>query len=78
MYDYNFDSCTSRQHRRLIEEGHPQVPQHLKECLHSKNFACWFAEHVSKILNIKYNLNCRTSNIVSSSFFFYLFFFFTD
>nr|XP_027101673.1 uncharacterized protein LOC113722592 [Coffea arabica] len=37
------------QHRRLIEEGHPQVPQHLKERLHSENFACWFAEHIDKL-----------------------------
>ncbi|XP_071912427.1 uncharacterized protein [Coffea arabica] len=44
---FNCDAVTPyiEQHRRLIEEGHPQVPQHLKERLHSKNFACWFAEH---------------------------------
>lgn len=33
----------------MIEEGHPQVPQHLKERLHSENFACWFAEHIDKL-----------------------------
>ncbi|XP_071933830.1 uncharacterized protein [Coffea arabica] len=38
-----------RQHRILIEEGHPQIPQHLKERLHSENFACWFAENIDKL-----------------------------
>ncbi|XP_027166667.1 uncharacterized protein LOC113766700 [Coffea eugenioides] len=48
---FNCDAITPyiEQHRRLIEEEHPQVPQHLKECLHSKNFACWFAEHIDKL-----------------------------
>ncbi|XP_071906106.1 uncharacterized protein [Coffea arabica] len=47
---FNCDAVTPyiEQHRRLIEEGHPQVPQHLKERLHSENFACWFAEHIDK------------------------------
>ncbi|XP_071912376.1 uncharacterized protein [Coffea arabica] len=45
---FNCDAVTPyiEQHRRLIEEGYPQVPQHLKERLHSENFACWFAEHL--------------------------------
>ncbi|XP_071940578.1 uncharacterized protein [Coffea arabica] len=48
---FNCDAVTPyiEQHRRLIEEGHPQVPQHLKERLHSENFACWFAEHIDKL-----------------------------
>nr|XP_027120595.1 uncharacterized protein LOC113737586 [Coffea arabica] len=48
---FNCDAVTPyiEQHRRLIEEGHPQVPQHLKEHLHSENFACWFAEHIDKV-----------------------------
>ncbi|XP_027157024.1 uncharacterized protein LOC113758302 [Coffea eugenioides] len=48
---FNCDAVTPyiEQHRRLIEEWHPQVPQHLKERLHSENFACWFAEHIDKL-----------------------------
>ncbi|XP_027158442.1 uncharacterized protein LOC113760068 [Coffea eugenioides] len=48
---FNCDAVTPyiEQHRRLIEEGHPQIPQHLKERLHSENFACWFAEHIDKL-----------------------------
>ncbi|XP_027182187.1 uncharacterized protein LOC113780602 [Coffea eugenioides] len=47
---FNCDAVTPyiEQHRRLIEEGHPQIPQHLKERLHSENFACCFAEHIDK------------------------------
>nr|XP_027071970.1 uncharacterized protein LOC113696785 [Coffea arabica] len=48
---FNCDAVTPyiEQHRRLIEEGHPQIPQHLKERLHCENFACWFAEHIDKL-----------------------------
>lgn len=48
---FNCDAVTPyiEQHRRLIEEAHPQVAQHLKERLHSENFACWFAEHIDKL-----------------------------
>ncbi|XP_071932982.1 uncharacterized protein [Coffea arabica] len=51
VYLFNCDAVTPyiEQHHRLIEEGHPQVPQHLKERLHSENFACWFAEHIDKL-----------------------------
>ncbi|XP_071918866.1 uncharacterized protein [Coffea arabica] len=51
---FNCDAVTPyiEQHRRLIEEGHPQVPQHLKERLHSENFACWFAEHLELSQNV--------------------------
>ncbi|XP_071940025.1 uncharacterized protein [Coffea arabica] len=48
---FNYDAVIPyiEQHHRLIEEGRPQVPQHLKERLHSENFACWFAEHIDKL-----------------------------
>ncbi|XP_071905814.1 uncharacterized protein [Coffea arabica] len=48
---FNCDAVTPyiEQHRRLIEEGHPQVAQHLKERLYSENFACWLAEHIDKL-----------------------------
>ncbi|XP_071923098.1 uncharacterized protein [Coffea arabica] len=48
---FNCDAITPyiEQHRRLIKEAHPQVAQHLKERLHDKNFACWFAEHIDKL-----------------------------
>ncbi|XP_027156247.1 uncharacterized protein LOC113757030 [Coffea eugenioides] len=51
---FNCDAVTPyiEQHRRLIEEWHPQVPQHLKERLHIENFACWFAEHLELPQNV--------------------------
>nr|XP_027122350.1 uncharacterized protein LOC113739326 [Coffea arabica] len=53
---FNCDAVTPymEQHRRLIEEGHPQVPQHLKERLHSENFAC---PYVVGIQHDKYVVN---------------------